>query len=222
MQDERDTALSGPRQLGRVGALGVVATGVLCAAVLSVVSRVPPDPVDRGEIPGIKMGSKADGGANPASSRDVTPAHRTEPATRTAARRSGGLGRRSSRGRGSGAPAVARGESGGPRPAGIARPVSGNRAPHRLGGDRGAPAPAGPGGGNDDGGDARAQPNPGPQAGRDDGDGPPPAPAPAAASPPDDEAAPAPSATAQGPADEDADDAAPPVATPAPAAEEAD
>ena len=65
MRKQRDTASGGARQFGRVGALGVILAGALFAAVLSVVSRVPPDPVDQSEIPGIRIGNPSAGGPAP-------------------------------------------------------------------------------------------------------------------------------------------------------------
>lgn len=62
MRKQRETASGGARQLSRLGAVGMLAAGALCAAVLSVASRVPPDPPDEGEIPGVVIGSSADGG----------------------------------------------------------------------------------------------------------------------------------------------------------------
>jgi hypothetical protein len=66
MRKQRDTASGGARQFGRVGALGVILAGALFAAVLSVVSRVPPDPVDQSEIPGIRIGNPSGGAPAPA------------------------------------------------------------------------------------------------------------------------------------------------------------
>ena len=70
MRADRHTAPGGARQLGGVGALGVVVAGAMCAAVLSVASRVPPSPIDPEEIPAIVIGSAAGGSVVPLLSRD--------------------------------------------------------------------------------------------------------------------------------------------------------
>jgi hypothetical protein len=138
MRKHRQTAPGAARQLGRVGALGIVASGALCAAVLSVTSRVPPSPLEQSTIPGIQIGSDTPG--------DVTRSDR-----KAAGRKSSGRGARASRygargpsrggraSRRSGAVAVAYGGVRGPGA------QSGGGAPGRLDRD------TGPGGGTRDG-----------------------------------------------------------------------
>ena len=70
MQKQRHTAAGGGQNLGRVGAIGVLAAGALCAAVLSVASRVPPTPIDTERIPAVEIGSAIEGDVTPAVPRD--------------------------------------------------------------------------------------------------------------------------------------------------------
>src|ERR687895_1599926 len=70
MQRQRHNAPDGAQRVGRVGALGVVAAGALCAAVLSVASRVPPTPIDTDTIPGVEIGPALEGDAKPAVRSD--------------------------------------------------------------------------------------------------------------------------------------------------------
>jgi hypothetical protein len=200
MQRQRHNAPGGAQHLGRVGALGVVAAGALCAAVLSVASRVPPTPIDTERIPGIEIG--------PALEGDVTPAVRSDrgSSSRDGARGSDARGRGDSpRGRavpaayGRSGGAAGQNVAGGPRSGDGARdePVSGTRPGD---GDGGGPSP----GPRNDGGGNRRSPGTG---GGNDNDraaprrGPAPAPAPAPAPTP----APAPAAAATGGAAEPAD-----------------
>jgi hypothetical protein len=208
MQQQRHTAPGGAQNLGRVGALAVVAAGALCAAVLSVASRVPPTPIDTDRIPGIEIGTTLEGDGTPAVRGDGDsdargggdgPGGRAVPVAY--GRSSGGAEQNAAGERRSGddtpnRPVSGTGPGGGPGDG--AGPVPGPRDDDSGGGDRRSP---GTGGGNRD--DEGAAP-PG---------GPAPAPAPAAAaSGGDAEPADAEPADAE-PADSDEDDAPASVGT---------
>jgi hypothetical protein len=201
MRKQRDTATGRARQLGRVGALGVVATGALCAAVLSIASRMPPDPVDQGEVPGIRIGTPGRGDAT----QVLRPESRSA-RSRAEARGSHARGERSRSREHTGALALAHGKTGGgPKPEGVAGPGpwAGDDAPDRPGpgtgpadGPRGAPVPGTPGDG-----DGRPPPGTGGRRGGAPAAGPAPAPSLPAG---DDHAGSAPSLTgARSAADED-------------------
>ena len=166
MRKQRHTAPGGGQNLGRVGALGVLAAGALCAAVLSVASRVPPTPIDTAEIPSVEIGPPIEDAVTPPVRRDRRSGARRAGKRGSSARERGGSDRRArkddSRGRGvragGSALPVAYGQSGGgsdgnaiarPEPGGGSeRPVSGTRPRRGSGGGD----PGGEGGGN------RAQP----------------------------------------------------------------
>jgi hypothetical protein len=216
MQKQRHNAPGGAQHLGRVGAVGVVAAGALCAAVLSVASRVPPTPIDTDRIPGIEIGPALEGDATPAVRRDG----RAGSSARHAARGSDARGRGDSPGRravpaayGKSGGAAGQNVAGGPRSSDGARDetVSGTGP---GGGDDGGPAP-GPrrdgggggegrsprsGGGNSDdqGAVPPARPAPTPAAAASDGAAEPADPEPADREPADEDedAAPAPAASA--------------------------
>ena len=186
MRKQRHTARGGGQNLGRVGALGVLAAGALCAAVLSVASRVPPTPIDTAEIPSVEIGPPIEDAVTPPVRRDRRSGARRAGKRGSSARERGGSERRArkddSRGRGvragGSALPVAYGQSGGdsgrnaiarPQPGGRSeRPVSGTGPrPGSGGGDPGAPGnrdgarqsdPGGGGGGN--GGQPRNVPAP--------------------------------------------------------------
>jgi hypothetical protein len=156
MQKQRHTAPGGGQNLGRVGALGVLAAGALCAAVLSVASRVPPTPIDTETIPGIEIGSAPESDVTPAVRKD----RRSGGDRHGKARRSGARDRGSSRRRGGNG-----GSHGGVRAGGSAIPVA-----YRDSGDGAAQNSAG---GPQTGGGAPDQPGSGtgPRGGS-GGDGP--------------------------------------------------
>jgi hypothetical protein len=59
MRKEREPASDGPGALSRVGALGVLLSGALVAAVIMVASSMPDDDVDGDSIPGVVIRSPA-------------------------------------------------------------------------------------------------------------------------------------------------------------------
>ena len=172
MRKQRHTAPGGARQLGRVGAIGVVAAGAMCAAVLSVASRVPPTPIDQEAIPGIQIGSATDGGVTPALRRRAS-SPRRDRARGSDARGSGGDSGERSRA----AVPVAYGNAGGEGQTAVAAPRSGGGLADQpdagtgpAGGDGAGP---GPGARDDDrDGDDRQVPGAGGRegAGKDDDD----------------------------------------------------
>ena len=184
----------------------------MCAAVLSVASRVPPTPIDQDAIPGIQIGSATDGGVTPAlRSRASSP--RRDPARGSDSSGSGG----DSRERRRAAVPVAYGNAGGERQTAVAAPRSGDGLPDQPVSGTGPAGGDGPGPGardDDRDGDGRQLPGAGGRegAGKDDDD---------EATAPRERAAPAPApAPAPGPpagGDEDAgegdDDGAPPAPT---------
>jgi hypothetical protein len=70
MRKQRHTPPGAAQQFGRVGAIGVVAAGALCAAVLSVASRVPPTPIETERIPAVEIGSATEDEATSAVRKD--------------------------------------------------------------------------------------------------------------------------------------------------------
>jgi hypothetical protein len=150
MRPDRHTALGGARQLGGVGALGVVAAGALCAAVLSVVGRVPPSPINGDEIPEIQIGSAAGGSVIPLLRRDGRAAPRRAGAGQGSTAGDGDSGARRGGPR-TVAPAKA---GGGPKPDAVAAPRPSGGVPEHAaretgpaGGSPGGPVP---GAGDDD------------------------------------------------------------------------
>jgi hypothetical protein len=98
MRKQRHNAPGGGQNLGRVGAVGVIAAGALCAAVLSVASRVPPTPIDTEQIPNVEVGISTEGDTTRAvrqprrsgsSRRDGKPARDARDSTRLRARQAG-------------------------------------------------------------------------------------------------------------------------------------
>jgi hypothetical protein len=202
MPKQRHNASGGGQNLGRVGAVGVLAAGALCAAVLSVASRVPPTPIDTERIPSVEIGSATEGGVRStvrkdrrsgSLRRDGKRTNSTDRARHRGRRAAGGGRRGAARARGSALPVAYTGSGGGagqnavggPQSGdGSDRPVSGTGPGGGSGGDgpgaRGnggggrQPAPSGGGGG--DGAQPRNVAAPAPAA-------PTPAPAPAAAQP---------------------------------------
>jgi hypothetical protein len=213
MRKQRHTAPGGGQNLGRVGALGVLAAGALCAAVLSVASRVPPTPIDTETIPGIEIGSAPEGDVTPAVRKD-----RRSGSRQRDGKRASHAGDRRARNGGSGRNGSSRGN--GARAGGSALPVV-----YRDSGDRpGQNADGGPWSGG--GGTDRPVSGTGPGGG--DGAQPRsvPAPAPATAQPSggeevidDDGAAPVPTGTVESENESEGEVAAgtaPAAATPAP------
>jgi hypothetical protein len=157
MQKQRDIGTNRARKPGRVGALGVVAAGALCAAVISIAGRMPPDPVDHSEIPGIEIGKDAGGEGTQA----LRPERRLTRSRRAGAGRPHARGERAPSRKRGGAPALAhRKTRGDPSLEGVAGPgpQSGEAMPERLG------PGTGPTGGSHD------SPSPGTRANGDDDD----------------------------------------------------
>jgi hypothetical protein len=237
MQKQRHNAPGGGQNLGRVGALGVLAAGALCAAVLSVASRVPPTPINAERIPAVEIGSATEGDVTPALRED----RRSGPRRRDG-KRGSDAGDRRDRGRrarnagtrgdgvragGSAVPVAFRDSRGGagqnahggpPSGGGSDRPVSGT-GPGPGSGDDGPGAPGGRGGDGPQpgagGGGEVAQPRSAPE----------PAPAPAQpvggeeAVDDNDTAAPTGTAASEGTGENEVEaetDPAPAAATPAP------
>jgi hypothetical protein len=155
MRKHGDTASGGLVRLGRLGALAVVLTGVLCGAILSIASRVPPDPVDEGQIPGVIMGDSERGDRTPVVHRE----RRSEPGRRAGAGASAAPGeRKAGRPRGareelthrtaSGQTRAGKREPAGPAPGRSAPALPGPDTP-AGGGGRGVAAPGAPSGGRD-------------------------------------------------------------------------
>jgi hypothetical protein len=178
MRNERETGSNGPGALNRIGALGLLLTGALMATVIVIASRVPPDPVDDGPIPGVVI-------RTPARDGEADPGNRLVRRARARERNRAGHGADGPR---RGARTLSRAGTGGGARKAVARSDSppAHRAPEQLaprsgGGDDEGPSPdAGRPGGDDDEGEGRP-----PGAGRaeegDDGDD---APAPPAPAPP--------------------------------------
>jgi hypothetical protein len=146
MPPQPHTAPGGGQHLGRVGAIGVVAAGALCAAILSVATRVPPTPIDTERIPGIQIGTVVED--------EVSPVVRSN---REAVARAGNRSRRAGARRGDGdraVPAVYRNDGGrdaaagsGPDDGAAGQPVAGN-GPAGGPGHGSAPGTGGDGGGS--------------------------------------------------------------------------
>jgi hypothetical protein len=166
MRKQRQIAPGGGQNLGRVGALGVLAAGALCAAVVSVASRVPPTPINTERIPGVEIGS--------ATNSDVTPADAGDRHGRRSGK-GGSRGRGGSRGKGA--------RAGGSALPVVYRDSGGGGTDRRVpGGPRGGSGGDGPGA-RGDGGDGGRQPGPGGRGGAQARDVPAPAPAPAPGQP---------------------------------------
>jgi hypothetical protein len=169
MRKQRHNAPGGGQNLGRVGAIGVLAAGALCAAVLSVASRVPPTPINAERIPAVEMGSANEGDVTPAVREDRQKGQRRHAAKRASHARHRGDGKRDRRARkrgdgvsasGSAVP-VALSDSGGgaakpavggpPSGGGSDGPASGTGPRSGAGGDRPG-AGSNPGAGGNSGG----------------------------------------------------------------------
>jgi hypothetical protein len=217
MQEQRDTAAGRSRQFGRVGAVAIVVTGALLAAVFSTASRVPSDQVDQDEIPGIKIGNAARGDPSPDAGGDGRSARDGRAEAGVRGERDDVAEPESRRDTTRGEPPPGDPGGAGPEP----RRVDDGPAQPRPGAEPHDDAPSVPAPGARPGGqdtDDRAAPEA--DAGPDDVQpGPAPAPAPAA----QDDADAAPPAPVPAPSDERSEDTAPSgLATPAPEAESDD
>jgi hypothetical protein len=161
MRKQRHTAPGGGQNLGRVGALGVLAAGALCAAVLSVASRVPPTPIDLDRIPSVEVGGAIEGEATPA----VRHARRSDSRRRDGKRGSDGQDRASRR--------AGKGDSPGRGSRGERARAGGSALPTAYGDSGGGEqnAVAGPRPGGSDGGSGSERPVSGPGGGSDGGSG---------------------------------------------------
>jgi hypothetical protein len=181
MRKERETASDGPGALHRIGALGLLMTGALMATVIVIASRVPPDPVDDGPIPGVVI-------RTPGHDVEADPGDRLVRRARARERDRAGHGADGPR---RGARTVSRAGTGGDTTKAVARPDSppAERAPEQLaprsgGDDDGGPPPgAGRPGGGEEEGEARA-PGTGQAEEDEEGDAGDDAPAPPAPAPP--------------------------------------
>jgi hypothetical protein len=166
MRKERHMESAGRRRLARLGALAVVATGALCAVVLSIASRAPPGPADEAQIPGIVIGSSARGDPAADVRRGAPPTRERRAGRSRSGVRGGRAAERRRGGSGGAAHGKARGElrAGDEGPAGPG-PRSGDDGPDLPGPgprtDDDTPRLPGPGAGDDDGG---SQPSPAPPA----------------------------------------------------------
>lgn len=212
----RQTAMGQARQLGRVGALGVVVAGALCAAVLFISGGVLPDPADQGGIPGVVIGSSPGGDALPVVRQDGgaelyrrVAASAPEARGKRAGRRRGGP-RGDARVRGGGHPRLGDGGA-----AGLVKSRGDAPAPPGRDGRPERGGPGGPGSGSPSGGQngALVPPAAGAQPVHDEPEAPEPAPGPDTDEAPDV----APPSVASAPDDEPSDDPAPAgLAAPAP------
>jgi hypothetical protein len=206
------TAMGQARQLGRVGGIGVVVAGALCAAVLFIAGGVLPDPADQGGIPTVVIGDSPGGDALAVVRQGGgAELYRRVAASAPEARgERAGRRRGDARVRGGGHPRLGDGGA-----AGLVKSRGDGPAPRGRDGRPDGGGPSGPGSGSPSGGqnEAVVPPAAGAQPVHDEPEAPEPAPGPDTDEAPDVAPASAPSA----PDDEPSDDPAPAgLAAPAP------